>query len=76
MWQFDHPTIPWCDVNEWCACICESAKDTMFNRLLETMRLACTSLEVMAQTSQDLFRVVLLNARLMVKLSPLTHYEA
>jgi len=44
MWQPNHPTIPWCEVDEWFACIHDNAKDTPFNRLQETMRLACTVL--------------------------------
>jgi len=44
MWQPDHPTIPWCEANEWLACIRDNAKDTPFNRLRETMCLACTVL--------------------------------
>jgi len=41
MWQPDHPPIPWCEVDEWLVCVRDSAKDTPFNRLQETMRLAC-----------------------------------
>jgi hypothetical protein len=44
MWQFDHPAIPWCETDEWLAYIRDDAKDTPFNRLQETMRLACTVL--------------------------------
>jgi hypothetical protein len=44
MWQPDHPAIPQCEVDEWLACIHDDAKDTPFNRLRETMRLACTVL--------------------------------
>jgi hypothetical protein len=44
MWQPDHPAIPWCEADEWLACIRDNAKDTPFNRLRETMRLVCTVL--------------------------------
>jgi len=44
MWQPDHPTIPWHEADEWLACIRDNAKDTSFNRLRETMCLACTVL--------------------------------
>jgi hypothetical protein len=44
MWQLDHPAIPRCETDEWLACIRDDAKDTPFNRLRETMRLACTVL--------------------------------
>jgi hypothetical protein len=44
MWQPDHPIIPWCEADEWLACICDNTKDTPFNRLREIMRLACTVL--------------------------------
>jgi hypothetical protein len=44
MWQPDHPAIPWHEADEWLACIRDNAKDTPFNRLRETMRLACTVL--------------------------------
>jgi hypothetical protein len=37
MWQLDHPPIPWCEADEWLACICKNAKDTLFSRLRETM---------------------------------------
>jgi len=43
-WQLDHPAVPWCEVDEWLACVRDNAKDTPFNRLRETMRLACTVL--------------------------------
>jgi hypothetical protein len=43
-WQPDHPAVPWCEVDEWLACVRDNAKDTPFNRLRETMRLACTVL--------------------------------
>jgi hypothetical protein len=39
MWQPYHPPIPWCEADEWLACVHDSAKDTPFNRLRETMRL-------------------------------------
>ncbi len=39
MWQPDHPPIPWCEADEWLACVRENAKDTPFSRLWETMRL-------------------------------------
>jgi hypothetical protein len=41
MWQPDHPAIPRCEADEWLACIRDDAKDTPFNRLRETMRIAC-----------------------------------
>jgi len=41
IWQHDHPTIPWCETSERLACIHDNAKDTPFNRLRETMHLAC-----------------------------------
>ncbi len=41
MWQLDHPTIPWCEANEWLICIHDNAKDTLFNILQNTMRLVC-----------------------------------
>jgi hypothetical protein len=44
MWQPDHPAIPWCETDEWLACIRDNAKDTPFNKLRETMRLAYTVL--------------------------------
>jgi hypothetical protein len=44
MWQPDHPTIPWGEAHEWLACICDNVKDTPFNKLRETMRLAYTVL--------------------------------
>ncbi len=44
MWQPDHPAIPWCEADEWLACIRDNTKNTPFNRLRETMRLACTVL--------------------------------
>jgi hypothetical protein len=44
MWQLDHPAIPRCEADEWLACIRDDAKNTLFNRLRETMRLACTVL--------------------------------
>jgi hypothetical protein len=44
MWQPDHPAIPRCEADEWLACIRDDTKDTPFNRLRETMRLACTVL--------------------------------
>ncbi len=28
MWQPDHSTIPWCETDEWLACIHDNAKDT------------------------------------------------
>ncbi len=37
MWQPDHPPIPWCEADEWLACVRENAKDTPFSRLRETM---------------------------------------
>ncbi len=40
MWQPDHPPIPWCEADDWLTCVRDSAKDTPFNRLRETMRLA------------------------------------
>ncbi len=40
MWQPDHAPIPWCEADEWLACVRENAKDTPFSRLQETMRLA------------------------------------
>jgi hypothetical protein len=40
MWQPDHPPIPWCEAEEWLPCVRDSAKDTSFNRLRETMCLA------------------------------------
>ncbi len=43
-WQPDHPAVPWCEVDEWLACVRDNAKDTPFNRLRETMCLACTVL--------------------------------
>ncbi|CAK9228751.1 unnamed protein product [Sphagnum troendelagicum] len=43
-WQPDHPAVPWCEVDEWLACVRDNAKDTPFNGLRETMRLACTVL--------------------------------
>ncbi len=39
--QPDHPVVPWCEVHEWLACIRDNAKDTSFNKLRETMHLAC-----------------------------------
>jgi hypothetical protein len=44
MWQPDHPAIPWHEADEWLAYIRDNTKDTPFNRLRETMRLACTVL--------------------------------
>jgi hypothetical protein len=44
MWQLNHPTIPWCEVDEWFTCIRDNAKDTPFNKLQETMCLAFTVL--------------------------------
>ncbi|CAK9868446.1 unnamed protein product [Sphagnum jensenii] len=44
MWQPDHRAIPWHEADEWLACIRDNAKDTPFNRLRETMRLAWTML--------------------------------
>ncbi|CAK9222152.1 unnamed protein product [Sphagnum troendelagicum] len=40
-WQPDHLAVPWCEVDEWLACVRDNAKDTPFNRLRETMRLSC-----------------------------------
>ncbi len=40
MWQLDHPAIPSCETEEWFACVRDNAKDTPFNKLWETMRLA------------------------------------
>jgi hypothetical protein len=40
MWQPSHPSIPWCEANDWLAYVRDSAKYTPFNRLRETMRLA------------------------------------
>jgi hypothetical protein len=34
------PPIPWCEADEWLACVRENAKDTSFSRLRETMHLA------------------------------------
>jgi hypothetical protein len=44
MWQLDHPSIPWNEAKEWLACIRDNAQDTPFNKLQETMSLACTVL--------------------------------
>jgi len=44
MWQPNHPAIPRCKADEWFACICDDVKDTSFNSLRKTMRLACTVL--------------------------------
>jgi hypothetical protein len=41
MWQRGHPAIPWCEADEWLACVCDNAKDTPFSKLRETMRFAC-----------------------------------
>jgi len=43
-WQPNHPAIPWCEADEWLACVRDNAKDTPFNRLWETMCFACTML--------------------------------
>ncbi len=44
MWQPNHPTIFWCETDEWLAYICDNVKDTPFNRLRETMHLTCIML--------------------------------
>ncbi len=40
MWQPNQPPLPWCEADEWLACVRENAKDTPFSKLRETMRLA------------------------------------
>lgn len=41
MWQTRHPTISWIDVEDWLSCIQDNASDMLFNRLKETMCIAC-----------------------------------
>ncbi len=38
------PRHPRCEADEWLTCIRDDAKDTLFNRLRETMHLVCTML--------------------------------
>jgi len=42
MWQTRHPTISLIDVKDWLSCIQDNDSDTLFNRLGETMCVACT----------------------------------
>jgi len=39
MWQPDHPSILWCEVDAWLTCVRENGRDMPFGRLRETMHL-------------------------------------
>jgi hypothetical protein len=41
MWQIKHPTISTIDVEDWISYIQDNASDTLFDRLKETMCIAC-----------------------------------